>query len=91
MNFIQNEDVNLNETCIDTQGCFKANHSNVMDVFGRMTSNLHETFHTSYKHYNNKFNELITSKITHKHLKLHMRNIGDLVVEHLGRPLTFHF
>ena len=35
MNFIKNEHVKLDETCIDTQGCFKAKHLNVMDVLGR--------------------------------------------------------
>ena len=32
MNFIQNKHVKLEETYIDTQGRFKANLSNVMDV-----------------------------------------------------------
>ena len=45
MNFIQNEHVKLDKTCIDTQGCFKANLSNVMDILGRLTSKLHEIWH----------------------------------------------
>ena len=43
MNFIQNEHVKLNKTCIDTQGRFKANLLNVMDVLGRLTFKFHET------------------------------------------------
>ena len=39
-NFIQNEHVNLYETCLDTQDHFKANLSNVMDVLGRLASNI---------------------------------------------------
>ena len=31
MNFIQNEHVKFDETCLDTQGHFKVNMSNVMD------------------------------------------------------------
>ena len=33
LNFIQNKHVKLNETCLDTQGHFKATFSNVMDVW----------------------------------------------------------
>ena len=40
MNFIQNEHVKLDETCLDTQGSFKATLSNVIDVLGRLTSKL---------------------------------------------------
>ena len=43
INFIQNKHVKLDETCIETQGRFKANLSNVMDVLGCLTSKLHET------------------------------------------------
>ena len=43
MNFIQNEHVKLNEIYQDTQGHFKENLSNVVDVLGRVTSKLHET------------------------------------------------
>ena len=43
MNFIQKEHVKLNEIYQDTQGHFKANLSNVVDVLGRVTSKLHET------------------------------------------------
>ena len=43
MNFIQNEDVKLNEICLHTQGCFKLTLSNVMDILGRLTYKLHET------------------------------------------------
>ena len=39
MNLIQKH-VILDESCIDTQGRFKANLSNVMDIFGRLTSKL---------------------------------------------------
>ena len=40
MDFIQNKHVKHDETCIDTQGHFKAHLSNVMDVLGRLTSKL---------------------------------------------------
>ena len=53
MNLIQNEHVKLDEICIDTQGRFKANLLNIMEVIGRLTSKLHETRHTNYKHHNN--------------------------------------
>ena len=43
MNFIRNEHVKLDETCLDTQGNFKAHLSNIMYVLGRLTSKLHET------------------------------------------------
>ena len=42
VNLIKNEHVKLNETRLDTQGCLKENLSNVMDVLGRLTSQLHE-------------------------------------------------
>ena len=58
INFIQNKHVKLDKTCLDTQGCFKANLSNVMDIVGRLTSKLHETCHTAYIHYNNSFKDL---------------------------------
>ena len=32
MNFIRKEHVKLDEICLDTQGHFKANLSNVMDI-----------------------------------------------------------
>ena len=60
MNFIQNEHVKLDETCLDTQGLFKENLSNIMDVLGRLTSKLHETQHTAYICYNNSFKYLTT-------------------------------
>ena len=41
MNFIQNKHVKLDETCLDTQGRFKAKLSN--DVLRRLTFKLHET------------------------------------------------
>ena len=40
MNFMYKEHVKLNETCLDTQGHFKAHLSNIMDVLGRLTSKL---------------------------------------------------
>ena len=43
MNFLHNELVKPDKTCIDTQGCFKLTLSNVMDILGRLTSKLHET------------------------------------------------
>ena len=60
MSFIQNEHVKLDNTYIDTQGRFKANLSNIMDVLGRLTYKLHETLHTTYIHYNNSFKNIIT-------------------------------
>lgn len=60
MNFVQNEHVKLKETCIGTQSSFKENRSNVMDVVGHLTSKIHETLHTAYKHNSNSFNDLIT-------------------------------
>ena len=89
MSFIQNKHIKLDETCIGTQCCFKENLSNVMDVLGRLTSKLYENLHTSDLHHNKSFKDLITSRTTYKHIKPHMRHIGDLVVECLGRPLTF--
>ena len=59
--FIQNKHVKLNETCLDTQGHFKAHLSNIMNVLGRLTSKLHETQHTAYTCYNNSFKDLKTS------------------------------
>uniref|UniRef100_UPI003390CA14 hypothetical protein n=1 Tax=Acinetobacter baumannii TaxID=470 RepID=UPI003390CA14 len=43
INFIQNERLKLDETCLDTQGHFKLTLSNIIDVLGRLTSKLHET------------------------------------------------
>ena len=43
MNFNQNEHVKLDKTCLDRNGHFKANLSNVMDVLGRLTFKLHKT------------------------------------------------
>ena len=43
MNFIQNEHIKLDETCIYTQGYYKANLSNVMDVLGSLNFKLHDT------------------------------------------------
>ena len=40
MNFTQNEHVKLDETCLDTQGHFKATLLNIMDVLGCFTSKL---------------------------------------------------
>ena len=40
INLIQNEHVKLDETCLDTQGHFKAHLSNFMDVLARLTSKL---------------------------------------------------
>ena len=42
MSFIQNKHVKLDETYIYTQGHFKENFSNAMDILGRLTSKLHE-------------------------------------------------
>ena len=42
-------------------------------------------------HHNNSLKDIITSLITDKHIKQHMRHIGDLVVEHLSHPLMFDF
>ena len=53
MNFIKKEHVKLNEICLDKQCHFKAFISNVMDVLGRFTSNLHKTLHKAYSCYNN--------------------------------------
>ena len=61
MSFIQNEHVKLDETYIDTQGHPKASLSNVMDILGRLTSKLHETWHTTYKNYNNSYKDIINS------------------------------
>ena len=65
VNFIQKKHIKLDETCQDTQGRFKANLSNIMDVFERLTSKLHETQHTAGKHYNNSYKDLINSWNTH--------------------------
>ena len=43
MNIIQNKYIKLDETCLDIQGRFKANLSNIMDVLGRLTSKLNKT------------------------------------------------
>ena len=61
MNFTQNKHVKLNETCLDTQGHFKAHLSNVMNVLGYLTSKLHENCHTTYIHHINSFKDLMTS------------------------------
>ena len=34
MNFIKNENIKLDKTCVETQGHFKATCSNIMDVLG---------------------------------------------------------
>ena len=77
MNFIQNEHIKLDKTCLDTQGHFKANLSNFMDVLGLLTSKLHLNLHTYYIQNKNSFKDLITSLITTKHIKPHIRHIGD--------------
>ena len=41
--FIMNEHVKPDKTCIDTQGHFKVNLSNVMDVLRRLISKLQKT------------------------------------------------
>ena len=66
INLIQNEQVKLDEICLDTQGHFKAHLSNFMDVLGHLTSKLHETRNTDYTCYNNSFKDLKTSLIIHK-------------------------
>ena len=38
INFIENEHVRLNETCLDTQGHFKENLLNIMNIPGLLTS-----------------------------------------------------
>ena len=86
MNILKNEHVKLDETCLHTQGHFKATLSNVMDVLECLTPKLHETRHTAYIHHNNSFKDLITSLITPKHIKPYMKNIGDLVINVLGVP-----
>ena len=48
MNFIQNEDVKLDETRLDVQGQLKTYLSNTLDVLGRLTSKIHETLTTAY-------------------------------------------
>ena len=53
MSFIQNEHVKLDKIYIDTEGHFKENLSNVMDVLKRFTSKLYETWHTDFKNYTN--------------------------------------
>ena len=40
---------------------------------------------------NKSFNYLINSWISHKYIKSHVKNIGDLVVEHRSCPVTFDF
>ena len=61
MIFIQNEHVNFDETCLDTQDNFKEHLSNVMDVLGCLTSKLHKAWQTAYMHNNNSFMDLKTS------------------------------
>ena len=91
MNFVKNEHVKLNETCLDTQGRFKPHFLNIMDILGLLTSKLNETQHTSYICNNKSSKELITSLIRHNHIKPHIRPIVDLAVERLSHPLTIHF
>ena len=43
VNFTQYKNIKLDETFLDTQGHFKANLLNVMDVLGRLTSKLYVT------------------------------------------------
>lgn len=61
MYFNQNDHVKLDKTYIDTQGCFKENLTNVIDILERLTSKLHKTLHTFYIHYNNSFMDPINS------------------------------
>ena len=91
MNFLKNEQLKLEETSLDTQGHFYANFLNVTDVLWGLTSKLHETWHNTYICFNVSFKDLKTSWIPHKHKKPRMKHIGDFVMEHLGRPLTFDF
>ena len=81
MIFIQNEHVKLDEKYIDTQVRLRTSLSNVMGILGCLTSTHHKNLHTAYIHYNNSFKDLVTSLITYKLIKPHMRHIGDLVVE----------
>ena len=43
MNFIQNAQVKVDKTCLETQSRSKPNLSNTMDVLGRLTSKLLKT------------------------------------------------
>ena len=58
-NFNQNEYANLDEKFIDTQGCYKENISNVMDVLKRLTSKHSKTLYTAYIHHNKSFKDLL--------------------------------
>ena len=58
LNLIQNEQVKLNKTHLDTQGHFMATLSNVVDVLRRLTSKHHENQHTAYIHHNKSFKTL---------------------------------
>ena len=91
MNFIQNEHVKLDETFLDVQGRLKAYLSNALDIFGYLTSKHHKTLNNAYKYYIKSINNIKTPWTTHKHIEPHFRHLGDLVVERLGRPLTFDF
>ena len=42
MNFIQNENIKHDETCLHTEGPFKSNLSNDMDFLERLTSKIHD-------------------------------------------------
>ena len=61
MNLIWNEYVKLDETCQDTQGRFKANLLNVMNVLGRLTYKLPETWNITCIHYKKLYKDLIKS------------------------------
>ena len=91
MNFILLEDVKLDETRLDVQGRLKAYLSNALEVLCCLSSKIHETSNTAYKWYNNSYKNIKTPWNTHKHIKPYIRNLGDLVVERLSRPLTFDF
>ena len=60
MNFVKNEHVKLDETCLDRHGHSEATLSNIMDVLESLTSKLEETRHTSYICYNKSIKDLIT-------------------------------
>ena len=79
MSFIQNKHVKHDETYIVTQRCFKTSLSNDVNIFGRLTSKLNETWETDFKHLIKSFKNHIRSWITHKHIKPHMRQLGHLV------------
>lgn len=52
INLIQNEHVKVDEICQDTQGLFKENLSNIIDILPYLTLKLHETWHNAYTNYN---------------------------------------